>query len=202
MARYFDLNDQFAGLDIEEEENSAFVIEGEGVTDGNKKAGGPVRSRYLREEDDTEWEARQGRYTSGPKSGGGCYGNIDNNMILGNAARQDNRNHGDNANPVVAATSYMESRREGLNLEMRGENLNFEDGLDNDEMTGLLITDRKRMRGGPDNYDTMDTLGDLGKITDSTLSIQQKDVGLSVTDCTTSNNSQLAKLAKQASRTP
>ena len=34
-----------------------------------RKAGGPARSRYLREEDDTEWEARQGQYNSSLKSG-------------------------------------------------------------------------------------------------------------------------------------
>lgn len=36
MARYNDLEDQFAGLDIEEEENSTFVYEGEMEVEGNK----------------------------------------------------------------------------------------------------------------------------------------------------------------------
>lgn len=36
IARIIDLNEQFAGLNIEEEENSAFVLEGEGEVETNK----------------------------------------------------------------------------------------------------------------------------------------------------------------------
>lgn len=57
------------------------------------------------------------------------------------------------------------------------------------------------MRGGPGNYDTMDTPGGLGLVSDSTISNKTKDGGLSGLDCTSPNNSQLATLAKQASRT-
>ena len=169
-----------------------------------RKTGGPVRSRYLRGEDDTEWEARQGRYNSGPKSGGGSYGAENNSMILGNPARQATRNQGDITNPLLIAARNMEGRRENSNLEDTGGNgiLNIEDGPDLDETTGLLFTDRKRLRGGPDKYDVMDIPGGLGNSSDSTFSNKPKDVGLSGMDCSTSNNSQLATLAQQASRTP
>lgn len=84
-----------------------------------------------------------------------------NNMIVGVAMMREIRNHGDNTNPLILTTTNMEGRRENLNGNIKGGdfNLNIEDGLDNDEMTGLLVTDRKRMRGGPDKYDMMDTPG-------------------------------------------
>lgn len=34
-----------------------------------RRTGGPAKSQWLREEDDKDWEARQGRYSSCPRSG-------------------------------------------------------------------------------------------------------------------------------------
>lgn len=115
----------------------------------------------------------------------------------------EKRNLGDNTHAFISGTSNMESRREILNLENPGDigKSNIESGPDGDELTGLLVADRKRMRGGPDNYDTMDTPGGLGPVSNPNVSNKTADGGLSGLDCTSSNNSQLATLAKQASRT-
>lgn len=88
-------------------------------------------------------------------------------------------------------------------MEVRGENSNliFESGLDNEETTGLQITERKRMRGSPGIYDIMDTSGGLVGASNSIGVHKDNDVVLSELDCTSSENSQLAKLALQASRT-
>ena len=101
-------------------------------------------------------------------------------MILGKTVRQAIRNHRNNTNPLTIATRNMEGRREDSNLEDKGGNaiLTIEDGPDMDETTGLLFTDRKRMRGGPDKHDIMDTPGGLGNMSDSTLSNKPKDVSL------------------------
>ncbi|KAL8114670.1 hypothetical protein AgCh_021509 [Apium graveolens] len=187
-------------LDVRKPLKRSFLNEGSSKDCGSwlralsRRAGGQARSRWLRVENDTDWEARQERYSSCPKSGGFSYGKKDNNMILGNAIMQDMRNKGDNAYPVISAVKQIEEIRENSNL-------SNDNGLEQEEMSRLQVSDRKRMRGGPKEYDTMDTPGGLVNVSTSGLIITQNDDGLSEMDCATLNNSQLAKLAQQASRT-
>lgn len=77
-----------------------------------RRAGGPGKSRWLREEDDKDWEARQGRYSTFPKSGGGSYRKDGSNMIVGGGENQVVQLRGDNYNPLKSAE---------LSLEIMGE---------------------------------------------------------------------------------
>ncbi|WOG82416.1 hypothetical protein DCAR_0101580 [Daucus carota subsp. sativus] len=131
---------------------------------------------------------------SGFISGGFSCDKVVKSMIIGSSKMQELQNHGDNPDPLKLGAN---------NLEVKGDNsnLNIEDGPDNDEMIGLQITERKRMRGGPDNYDIMDTPGGLAGASDSIAVNKNNDGVLSDLDYTSSNNFQLAKLAQQASRT-
>lgn len=153
-----------------------------------KRAGGPARSRWLREDDDKGWEARQGRYNSGARSGGVSYGEINNGMILGNGLRQEVQNQADNANPLNFVVQNGQAGRENSNL-------TIDNGPDNEEMDGLQISERKRLRGGPGNYDVMDTPGGLAKVADSELNNNSNDIVLSNQDYAMLNTSQLAQLA-------
>lgn len=120
----------------------------------SRRAGSQAKSRWLREEDDKDWEARQEWYGSCPKLGGSSYGKKDNIMSLGNAIVQDMQNKGDNAHPLISAVKQIDGRRENSNL-------SNDNGLEQEEMSGLPVSDRKGMRGGPNDYDTMDTPGGL-----------------------------------------
>lgn len=58
------------------------------------------------------------------------------------------------------------------------------------------------MRGGPNNYETMDTEGGLKKTIQNSEQVHNPDAGLSGLDCSISSSSELAKLAEQSSHHP
>lgn len=58
----------------------------------------------------------------------------------------------------------------------------MDNGPENEELDGLHILDRKRLRGGPDKYDVMDTPGGLANISSSGLNNTINYVILSATD--------------------
>lgn len=73
-------------------------------------------------------------------------------------------------------------------------------GSDEEELIELNLVDRKRMRGGPEGYEVMDTPGDLkigdAKVTNNT----NTEAVLSGVDCAASSLNVLATPAMQASR--
>lgn len=75
-------------------------------------------------------------------------------------------------------------------------------GMEDEELIGLQLMERKRMRGGPDSYEVMDTAGGLKKDVQMTENKQITEVELSGSDCSTSPNILLAKLTRQASQKP
>lgn len=75
-------------------------------------------------------------------------------------------------------------------------------GPDEDELNGIELVDRKRMRGGPDSYEVMDIAGGLNKGIIRSNNSGLKDDVLSELDCPTSSYSVLAELAMQASQQP
>lgn len=81
-------------------------------------------------------------------------------------------------------------------------NSNSNNGPENNEFSGLQILERKRMRGGPGNYEVMDTEGGLKVMSGSQQVRHNTEVVLSEIDCATSSNIESAKLAVQASRQP
>lgn len=58
------------------------------------------------------------------------------------------------------------------------------------------------MRGGPGIYETMDTEGGLGNTAGQGQVVPNSDIVLSEIDCSISPNTELAKLAVQASQQP
>lgn len=76
-------------------------------------------------------------------------------------------------------------------------NPNLPNGPEEEELTGFQYVERKRLRGGPEAYDIVDTSDGLKTLSNYKL---QLEVSLSVKDCVTSPTTDMATLAKQASR--
>lgn len=73
-------------------------------------------------------------------------------------------------------------------------------GLEDEELVGLNLVDRKRMRGGTEAYDIMNTAGGFIAGDPNKTNKLQLEVTLSETDCvTSSNNVWLGLLGKLAS---
>lgn len=65
-----------------------------------RRAGGIARSRWLREEDDQGWEARQGCYKTGPRSGEVNCVKGGSSLISGGSLTTNLQNPRDDVNPV------------------------------------------------------------------------------------------------------
>ncbi|KAL1805925.1 hypothetical protein ACET3Z_028993 [Daucus carota] len=214
MSAYDALNDQLSGLDIEEEENAEFTIEGEVEEEGNRgkeevdkewgswlrapprRSSAPAKSKWLREDGDIDWEERRGRVNVNARSGEGSW------RFPGNQGRYDK----DATNQVQYGSNGSYRVNEGgKDADLLGgkNNSNFNNGPEEEELIGLQVTERKRMRGDPDTYAIMDTEGGLAKESGGKgMENRNPDVVLSEIDCSTSSNSNLAKLARQASQQP
>lgn len=90
----------------------------------------------------------------------------------------------------------MESLKTGV--KEGNECLNFESGPSEEELIGLHLVDRTRMRGGPNSYETMDITCGLGMFSEKVENVNDSDIALSGMDCSTSSSTKLAKLVKQA----
>lgn len=144
---------------------------------------GPVKSKWLREDGDMDWEDRAGR----SKFRGGSYDKD------GNCFSQTS-NQGDKDKVVMQAGNSHQLLKLGANNEVQDLNSNLNDGLEEDELSGLNIVDRKRLRGSPDTYEVMDTPGGLKGGIGHIGPNNQNGVALSNSDCV-----RLATLALQAS---
>ncbi|KAL1818490.1 hypothetical protein ACET3Z_013359 [Daucus carota] len=156
MSRYQDLNERMAELNVEEEENSAFVFEGDVEEEGSNDKGG----NHLITRNEVQMSIQQPGIISHPTT-----------MIIKTATNQE-----------------------------LGANSNSGYGREDDELIGLHLTDRKRMRGGPESYEVMDTAGGLVTGPGNNKIVTNSDNTLSGTDCVLSFNNDLAKLATQASQ--
>lgn len=83
-----------------------------------------------------------------------------------------------------------------------GNDSNFINGPDEEELIGLQLSERKRMRGGPNNFEIMDTAGGLTKDIMQEQITGTSGVDLSKMDCSSSSKLDLATLAMQASQQP
>lgn len=150
---------------------------------------GPVKSKWLREDGDMDWEDRAGR----SKFRGGSYDKDGKGF-------SQTSNQGDKDKVVMQAGNTHQLLKLGANNEVQDLNSNLNDGLEEDELNGLNIVDRKRLRGSPDTYEVMDTPGGLKGGIGHIDPNNQNGVALSNSDCVTSQNNGLATLALQASR--
>lgn len=78
--------------------------------------------------------------------------------------------------------------------------MNFNNGPVDDDLVGMDITDRRRMRGGPDNYEVKDTTGGLRAANLYEQLNNKSEVELLDIDCSTSSTNELDKLAVQATQ--
>lgn len=74
-------------------------------------------------------------------------------------------------------------------------NSNFVIGSDKEELSGLQVTEKKRLRGGSNTYEVMDIEGGLKIIPRKEKVLQNTDGDLSELDCSSSSISELVKLA-------
>ncbi|KAL1825757.1 hypothetical protein ACET3Z_012535 [Daucus carota] len=197
MARYQDLNVHMSNLVIDEEENDAVVIEGDVDDESNKapprRLAGPAKSKWLREEGDADWVVRAGRGNNFAKSGESCYGKDgDQGDQGGNYGTKDQ---------IVQYTAVTKDKpTSSTKLAGLDTFSNPVYGLDEEELIGLNLVERKRMRGGPEVYDIMDIAGGLKGGELSNTKDSKTEAALSGTDCATSSTNVLATLAMQASQ--
>ncbi|KAL8096843.1 hypothetical protein AgCh_030074 [Apium graveolens] len=107
------------------------------------------RSKWLREENDSEWEARIGRENNGARFSGDSLGNKGNEIAVRRGIRDTEiisifKNNKDNGNDA-------EILSKGPNI-----SLEVQKWPESDEDVGLNIEDRKRRRSGPITEGTMD----------------------------------------------
>lgn len=160
-----------------------------------RRMSGPAKSKWLREDGDADWEDRLGRVNVNAKSGENSYEKDGNKLIIGRDFRGQKQIHGAISFPINVEDKNADSK-EGK------DNSNFGDGPEEDELDGLQIMERKRMRGGPDCFEVMDTIGDFQHGPGNMRGNTSTGVVLSEMDCSTPSESELAKLALQASQQP
>lgn len=158
-----------------------------------RRASAQTKSKWLRDEGDADWEQRIGRDNNFPQSGGSGYASGEIFAIQKDGGRYNMHESRDYTNQEV-----LKSRKAVLTG--GGSNSKFLIGPEEEELSGLSVVERKRMRGGPGQYETMDTEG--GLITGEIISMKEinKEATLSVKDCAASSKNELATPALQASQ--
>lgn len=158
-----------------------------------RRAAGHGSSKWLREEGNTEWvekierENRKARYT------GDNYGNQNNEEV----ARRDFR---DNVSKQLTTSGEKKDKYGMINIPLNLSNSNVGIGPGEEELTGLNIEGRKRSRTGHETQNSMDTDGVL-QLTGFTANNNALFVAnLSQKDCEAANQTNMAKLAGQASQ--
>lgn len=158
-----------------------------------RRSAGPGKSKWLREDGDTDWEERQGRVKVNAKSKEVNCGNAGNQLAKERKSRPQLE--------ITENESYPLNTENNLTLSKGGKaNSNLGDGPEEDELIGLELVERKRMRGGPTSYEHMDTEGGLRMEAGNKPNIVNPDIVLSEMDCATSSPTELARLALQASQ--
>lgn len=108
----------------------------------SRRAPGPIKSKWLREDGDTDWEQRQGRVNESRKSGKNSYVNPGNQLTKGSISRVKKQ-------AVTTEISPFNGENRNAALQDGNLNSNLDNGLEEDELDGLQILERKRMREGP-----------------------------------------------------
>lgn len=156
-----------------------------------RRAANQGRSKWLRNENDTDWEAKNGRHSNCPPFTGENVGD----KGKGVAGMHESR--------VITKNLNFGDISEGPGGNNINRILQIRDtayGLEEEEADGLGLEDRKRRRSGIDTrivMDTDDTLVQVGLNNDGN---KQKEAEFSGTDYSASSQNDLAKLAVQASQ--
>lgn len=104
----------------------------------SRRARGPVKSKWLREDGDTDWEQRQGRVNDSKKSGGNSGVNPGNQLTKGSISRFKMQS-------VTTEISPFNVENKCAELQDGSVNSNLDNGPEEDELDGLQIMERKRM---------------------------------------------------------
>lgn len=156
-----------------------------------RRGGNQGGSKWLREEDDVDWPAKGGRECNYPDVTGDNTGK----QIVCLSDKRDNRRDGGDF-------SKLKPRNLANNGPGSSSKLVLIDGLEDEEVDGLELGNRKRSRLGPESKITMDTDEVLpsGTITKAGKVDSQNETAISETDLAASYGNVLATLAVQASR--
>lgn len=119
-----------------------------------RRSSGPARSKWLREEGDFGWEERADRGGACPKSQEFSFGRPANQLNQMSNFRDAVQQTGIKDYPIKVVNSI--TTNQGFSI-----NSNLDYGPDDDELIGLELSDRKRLRGGPDTKETMNTASGL-----------------------------------------
>lgn len=139
-----------------------------------RRNSGTVKSKWLREDDDANWEDKQGRVKVNP---GSKEGGVSGVKTPGNQLSTG----GDNNTQVqiIREESFPLQMGDnttvfqGGNFQGGNKNTNFHFGPEENELDGLQLTERKRMRGGPDQFEVMDTEGGLRLLAGTNMTQEQ-----------------------------
>lgn len=172
--------------------------------EGNREWGGWLRaqirrgsgqsfSKWLREEGDADWEERIGRETRNQRFEGENRGGKDKELII----RRDMR-----ANEITGVTNSVVAFNQQNQTAMMWDIINSKltDGPGEDELIGLDTEGRKRSRTGHETSNAMDTDGVLQVIGLPANVHTLKETTLSEVDCVVAAQTNMAKLAEQASQ--
>lgn len=115
---------------------------------------GPAKSKWLRKEGDADWEERIGRVNSIPKSGEGSFTQEGNQLFPRSNFRQSEQSIRDVSLPANMGLQIAKLLGSDVNS-------NSADGPEEDELVGLNLVERKRMREVPEVYDIMEIAGGI-----------------------------------------
>lgn len=113
-----------------------------------------MRSKWLPEDDDVAWREKKERINVSMESGGGSGEIVASQLPRRSDSRMQMQIKYTESNPLNEDNT-LKSGPGGKEI----SKLNF--GLEDEELIRLDLVDRKRARGGPTNYETMDTVGGL-----------------------------------------
>lgn len=150
-------------------------------------------SKWIREEDDIGWTERVGRENNWPIFQGDNSGDQDKGADMGRESRSNKGENSKNKSIMITQGGNNLSGSGSVGLMNYGPGLNEDDGLD--------IETLKRKRTGPETQSTMETNDRLPVLQNNYSIEQNKETAFSNVDYTVSNNSKMATLAMQASRT-
>lgn len=158
-----------------------------------KKLASQAKSKFLREDGDTAWEERQGRVNGSMNLGDNRCVNSGSQLTQRRNLRAQLQISGCEIYPKIVENKLTSHKEDNVNL-------NYVNGPENDELIGLELADRKRMRGSPSMYEIMDTEGGFKAVIQKEKQTVQLDGELSKMDCSSSSKNELATLAQQASQ--
>lgn len=156
-----------------------------------RRAANQNRSKWLRDENDAEWEAKLARDRNNPYFAGASYGDKDKGKSMAHDFRETGSNRIKNSVSLVEKSGIFQN--EILQIKDRDY------GLDREENDGLNLEDRKRRRSGPQSNCVMDTNENIiGPIIQNTELLTDADI--STSDFSASSKQELATPAVQASQ--